>query len=518
MEEKASVAYPAGPTLKAEFPEVLEAARLYKAFQSNPTIRYGDNLYYEENFFFADSTIFNVFSFEFVSGNPQRALHEPNTIVISENLVRKYFANANSPAGYDDPVGKVIHLNLWELEDVPFKITAVCRSWPKTSHFEWDLLASFANYHQSAGGGDHSVSWYWEVFWTYILLPDAAHAPALAQKLPDFVDKHYPDVIKKDIRLSLRPLTAIHLHSDRIYEIAPNSNIAYVYIFATAAIAVLLLACVNFVNLSTARSTKRAREIGMRKVLGAGRPQLIGQFLGEAVLTCIAALLIALIQVELLLPLFNDVSGKTLTLSDPGSLNIALILAGFTFLISILAGSYPVLFLSAFQPVKALKGISFRQSGRGSRGGVRKILVILQFSTTIVLLIGAFIISNQLEFIRKKDLGFNKNQIVLIPVRGTNAQANFQTFRHELTQHPAVLEATHINHILGETIPAESLLPHGKQLNEPLRIPRLSVDFGFLNTFDIELIAGRDFSEEFATDRGEAVILNEAAVKQIGWS
>ena len=516
MAEKASVAYPAGPTLAETFPEVQEAARLYKAFQSNPTIRYGDVLYYEEDFFFADSTIFHVFDFEFISGNPHQALNQPNTMVISENLAQKYFANPDAPDGYDDPLGKILHLNIWSLDDVPFKITGVCKTWPKTSHFQWGLLVTFENYHESTQFSENAVSWFWDHFWTYVVLPSSGSAAALSQKLPQFVAQNYPEQIRDGVQLSLQPLTDIHLHSNRIYEIAANSNIKYVYIFATIAIAILLLACINFVNLSTARAAKRAREIGMRKVLGARRQQLIRQFMSEAVLTCLAALAICLVLVEVSLPLFNDISGKSLTLNESGSLNITLILAAFTFLVSMLAGSYPALFMSGFQPAKALKGNA--NSSASGRSTLRMGLVIIQFSITIILLIGTLIIRDQLSFLRNKNLGFNKDQIVTVPIRGTNAQANFEAFRHTLKQHPSVVEVTHLGYILGETIPAEAVLPEGMQLAEPHRMPRLSVDFGFLKTFDIELLAGRDFSEAFSTDRSEAAILNESAMRQIGWS
>ena len=505
-EESSSMPFPAGDSIPMEYPEAVEACVRFFNFQL-PTMSLevgngGDNRFNEPRFFFADAAVFDVFSFELLEGDPESALVEPNTIVISEAMAGKYFENEN-------PMGKIIK---WQ-GAIDLSVTGVFKNIRPNSHFQFDFLASFATLRQLYGG-NLPQTWYWNPCWTYILLKQGISAENLQALFPGLVQKYFPDSIKDKVEIKLQPLTDIHLYSHLDFEINPNSDISYVYIFSAVAVFVLLIACINFMNLATARSAGRGREAGMRKVLGAFKTQLIRQFLGETMLMCLIAALLAVMIVELILPAFNAFAGKSFSpmyFSDPVLL-AGLILIALT--VGILSGIYPAFFLSGFNPVKVLKG----NLERGNKGKVfRKLLVVVQFSLSIILIIGTIICFRQLNFLRNSQLGFSQDQILMLPAYGTPIPQWYPQFREQVLQNPYIVNVTALENVLGAQYQTGSFLPEGALETNMQQIPLLEVTHDFIETFDMEIMAGRSFSREFPTDITEGIIINQSTAARFGW-
>jgi len=505
-EESSSMPFPAGDSIPMEYPEAVEACVRFFNFQL-PTMSLevgtgGDNRFNESRFFFADAAVFDVFSFELLEGDPESALVEPNTIVISEAMAGKYFENEN-------PMGKIIK---WQ-GAIDLSVTGVLKNIRPNSHFQFDFLASFATLRQLYGG-NLPQTWYWNPCWTYILLKPGVSAGNLQALFPGLVQKYFPDSIKDKVEIKLQPLTDIHLYSHLDFEINPNSDISYVYIFSAVAVFVLLIACINFMNLATARSAGRGREAGMRKVLGAFKTQLIRQFLGETMLMCLIAALLAVMIVELILPAFNAFAGKSFSpmyFSDPVLL-AGLILIALT--VGILSGIYPAFFLSGFNPVKVLKG----NLERGNKGKVfRKLLVVVQFSLSIILIIGTIICFSQLNFLRNSQLGFSQDQILMLPAYGTPIPQWYPQFREQILQNPHIVNVTALENVLGAQYQTGSFLPEGALETNMQQIPLLEVTHDFIETFDMEIMAGRSFSREFPTDITEGIIINQSTAARFGW-
>lgn len=506
-EESSSMPFPTGDTLPLEYPEAIEAAVRFFNFQlPTMSIEYGDSgqkRFNESRFFFADVAVFQVFSFELVDGDPKKALTEPNTVVITQAMAEKYFES-------EDPIGKILR---WQ-NSVDMRITGVVKNTPHNSHFQFDFLASFATLPRLYGGS-LPQTWYWNPCWTYILLKEGASAEKLAARFPALVQEYFPESIKDKVVIKLQPLVDIHLYSHLDYEITPNSHIAYVYIFSGIAVFVLLIACINFMNLATARSANRGREAGMRKVLGAFRIQLVRQFLGESVFLCIIAALFSILIVELSLPVFNNFSGKALSanyLSD-GRLLLGLIL--ITLIVGILSGIYPAFFLSGFNPVRVLKGTLART---GKSTAFRKILVVVQFAISIILIIGTIICFQQLGHLRNSRLGFNKDQVIMLPAYGTRLARWYEGFRERILQDPHILYVTAMEDVLGAKFQTGSFIPEGTTETNMQQIPLLVVTFDFIETFNMEMVSGRSFSRKFPTDITQGIIINESAAKGFNWS
>lgn len=492
----ANTVFPMAPAMKAEFHEIENAVRLRK--MEGVLVNYQNKYFVEDRLFFADSTVFEIFSFPLLQGDPKTALIEPNTVVLTEEMARKYFAAEN-------PVGKILTADLYnDGKSADLKITGVLKNIPHNSHFHFDFLVSFATQ------TDISDNWNnYQSLYTYLLLPEAASTNSLQARLPDFIKKYYPKW--EDGRYVLQPLTDIHLRSQLGAEIEANSDIAYVYILSLIAVFILLLACVNFTNLTIARSTSRAKEVGMRKVSGALQGQLIKQFLIEAIALSFLALLFAILLAELFLPIFNALSGKTLQIDY---FDNWLLLAGFAtiaLMVGLIAGSYPAFFLAGYRPVEVLKGKTpvFRQVY------LRKALVIFQFAISISLIISTGLVYDQLDYIRNKPLGFEKEQVLAIPLSSA-AKQHEAALKNDILQHPAITNAS-----LSERVPTIEgdrmavFLPEDK---DQMALPVYFVDHDFVETFQLKVLAGRAFSSEMAGDAAQAFVLNEAAVKRIGWS
>lgn len=403
-------AAPMAEVLMLEFPEVEQACRLRNF--GFPVIRYEDKVFSEERFFWADSNIFEIFTIPFIQGDPKTALAKPLSVVITESTAKRYF-------GEENPMGKTINSD----NRRDYMITGVVKDVPHNSHFHFDFLGSLISYEEAA----NNPLWISNNYQTHILLKKGHSPAALEAKFEDLVRKYVGPQLLQAAGISydqmveaggaygyfLQPLTDIHLYSHLEGELEPNGDATYVYGFAVIAFAILLIACINFMNLATARSTKRAREVGIRKTLGSNRAQLIRQFLAETVFMTFLSVLIALVMVKLLLPSFNNLAGKQLVLNifeNPWNLAA---LAGLVIFVGLLAGIYPAFFLASFQPVKVLKSSGLvKTNGRSPL--LRSVLVVFQFWISIILIIGTFVVRDQMSYIQNKNLGYSKEQVVVI--------------------------------------------------------------------------------------------------------
>jgi putative ABC transport system permease protein len=477
-------------------------------------LSYDEKRYYEKEVFFADSSLFRMMNFPLLKGDPETALANPFSMVITGEAARRYF-------GDTDPMGKIIRYQ----NKYDFIITGILKNIPQNSHIRFDFLGSYASLNEIE---DENFNVWYRItdVYTYILLPEKSQTAELDKKFPGLVKKYMGDKgenITDMIKFHLQPLGDIHLHSDLDNEIATNGSAAYVYIFATIAVFVLLIACINFMNLATARAMDRAREVGMRKVLGAYRLQLIKQFLGESVLMSFLALILAGCMVELALPFFNAISAKNLAIDYTNDVTMLLILPGIALLTGLLSGSYPALVLSGYKPVLVLKGASLHTLiSRKSKGlwrlNLRRALVVFQFSISIALIAGSLIIYNQLQYFKNRPVGFDREQIVVIPVRDPAFAGRYQVLKNQMKQNPGVINASALAATPGKNEASlGTFVIEGESGEEDIQMFYLPADYDFLRTFGIELIAGRDFSQEFGSDDREAFILNESAVKRFGW-
>ncbi len=493
--------------LRNEFPEIPDIVRFYRY---NALISDGDlKQFQEERFFFADSTVLEMFSWQMVIGDPKTALDEPNSVVITEEMARKYFPDPASLSGYQNPIGKTLRFeNQFDL-----KITGVAETVPHNSHFIFDFLGSFSTLNSFSSWAVNN--WYWPPMYTYLKLPENTSAAELEAQLPAMIGKYLGDWAKTERVLHLQPLTGIHLTSNLDNELAPNSDEKYIFIFSAIAFLILLIACINFMNLSTARSANRAREVGMRQVMGAYRWQLIKQFLSESFFVSFVAAVLAIFLVNLALPAFNDISGKSLALQVQDITFYALLISGIILFVGLLSGSYPAFYLSAFKPVHTLKGGLAR--GGTSAAVLRKGLVIFQFTISIALIIGTFTIYHQLDYMRNLRLGFDKEHIVSIPLRDYTTVSSIDPFKDVLLQNSNIQSASISYIVPGIKVPGEySILPEGKNPDESWEMSVVPVDEDFVKTFGLEIVNGRNFSEELSTD-STGIILNEAAVRKLGW-
>ena len=496
----ANSSFSVGPELEQTFPEISESVRFIKmGWGEQRVFAHADRRYYEQAFFFADPSVFDVFSFPLVKGDPETALADPNTLVLTESAARKYF-------GDEDPVGRALSIDPFnDGRFTDYVITGVLRDVPRTSHIPFDFLLSFSSLPQPVEG------WGLDPVFTYVLLNAGADPRPIEAQIALLLDEHFGS--DRYFNILLQPLEEIHLHSQLRAELAPNGSMTYVYTFSAIAAFILLIACINFMNLATARSARRAREVGMRKVLGAQRPQLIGQFLSEAALLSLLSALLALPMLALVVPLFNAISGKTLTLGGLLDAQTVLMLGGLTLFIGVMAGSYPAFYLSAFRPIRVLKA-GTRGTGR-REAALRKGLVVFQFAVSIVLIACTTVVAEQMDYVRSKHLGFDREQVIILPLND-DIRNGYASFRREVLDRPGVL-----NVALSEQVPARAGNGSSYQmegLDDRLGATRLFVDEHFVETYGIEIVAGRDFSEEIGTDAADAFIVNQELVRDAGWA
>lgn len=503
-ENSSSQPFPVAKALLNDYPQLVEqAVRFFNFQEASHTLQYKDIKINEKKTFFADSSLFKVFDFPLVKGNPDKALSEINSIVISQETARKYF-------GDEDPMGKMIRFD----GKIDLMVSGVFEKIPTQSHIHFDCLVSFVTLKALIGPNIGSGNWVWNPCWTYILLKEGASGAELEKQFPDFVKKYFPDFIVPQARLYLQRLTDIHLTSKLDYELEPNSDRSDIFIFGVIGIFILIIACINFMNLSTARSAKRAKEVGMRKVFGSYRSHLVQQFLGESMLLSLFALVFAVGLVIILLPVFNSFSGKDLSVSLFFEIKTGLLLLCVTLFVGIVSGIYPALFLSAFEPVQVLKGTF--SPGRKSKL-FRQSLVVLQFAISLALIISTAVIYNQLQFLRNADLGFEKEQVIVLPVRSPMAKV-YLPFSEELKTGGRIVNIATMNDILGASHNTHEYNYEGMPANkEWIYFPSLIVSPTFIQTLNIKLVAGRGFDKDIKTDDSLSVVINESMVKHLGW-
>lgn len=503
---------PMGATLKKDYPQVEQFTRIY-ASEGSKLIKKGNEFINEQRIAYVDSTFFDVFTFPLISGNPKTALNDPNTAVISETGAKKYF-------GTTDVIGKLIETN----DQVSFKITAVMKDMPSNAHFGYDILLSMDNVDYGFGNFlSHN-------FTTYIVLQKGTDPKVFNTFFSSILNKYVLPQAKSflqiknmeefeksgnQLKYELMPVTKIHLYSDRFPELSPNGDIQNVYIFSAVALFILLIACINFMNLSTARSANRAKEVGIRKVLGSERKTLIWQFLTESVLVAIIGLVIALGITFLTLPFFNDVSTKSLQFSSLFTVRFLPFLILIPLIVGLMAGSYPALYLSSFTPITVLKG---KLSTGFKKSKLRNSLVVIQFATTIILIISTIIVYNQLNYIQTRKLGFNKDQVLVVDntyVLGAQTAA----FKEEISKIPSVSMAT-MSSYLPVSNSSRSDNTYSKEavmdVRNGLNMQTWRIDEDYLPTLGMELVKGRNFSREFITD-STAIIINETCAGLLGY-
>jgi putative ABC transport system permease protein len=499
---------PMGPTLKSEFPEVENFVR-FRNYGGN-SIRYEDKSFNESNVIFADSTVFDVFTIQLIKGDPKTALKAPNTITISESMAKKYF-------GTTDPIYKMLKLD----NEAEFQVTGVYKDIPTASHFDFDFIASIYSYDEC-----NQPRWVSFNFVTYILLKENTDPKAFEKKLSLLVDKYISvqisqfmgaswEEIKKSgtwAEIKIQRLEDIHLHSHTVGELSVNSDIKYVYIFSIIALFILILACINFTNLSTAKSLARSKEVGLRKMFGVQKFKLIQNFLIESFIVVFIAHIVAMIFVELLLPYFNELSQKSLSVNylDP---ILLLGLLGLIIITSLFAGSYPAFYLSSFKPMSAIK--SEISSGK-KKTTLRSVLVVGQFVISIVLLTSTLILNQQLNYIQNKKLGYGKEN--LLAVWNANLLGNsIESFKEELLKNPNIKNATISGYLPIPSGRSNSVLfKDGIKSDDISKYELWRVDYDYFRTIDLKIVKGREFSKEFSTD-SVAVVINQAAAKSFGW-
>ncbi|MEX0619074.1 MAG: ABC transporter permease [Pseudohongiellaceae bacterium] len=511
----ASINAPFAPQLKAEFPQVEESARLFPFAQ--PQIRLNDVSFQESRFMYVDAAFVDLFSFEWVRGNAGRALAEPFSLVLTESMAVKYF-------GDDNPMGQT--LSFTYSADVPMQITGVIRDLPENTHLEIDALASLTTLSSLMGDGMLTNWNSLTDFHTYIRLAPNTVIENLEREFPAFIERHIGEGASVGTGVSAQRVPDIHLRSQRTEELVPPGNIVNVYSFIAIAVAILTIACINFMNLSTARSSSRAREVGMRKAVGARNSQLVAQFLGESLLMTVIALLVAITLVELLLPWFNAFVGRTLDFPwyEWRVLSALVLLA---VLVGAAAGSYPAFFLSSFNPSRVLKaGVNL-----GSAGALfRKALVVTQFAIAIVLIVATGVIYAQMNFARNIDLGLEKDRVAILSGNSSvGLGEQWLAMKQELLAFPEITEVTRSHYVpFTHDDNAIPVLRNRNEVQDAQPLKFMAVDYDFFATYGIEIIAGRDFDEGRA-DRlvlpGEnqpassgGFILNESAVREMGWT
>jgi len=497
----ATTQVPLGRTVKEEFEEVEQFTRFVPA--GNTQLKLGDQSYIAEDMYLVDSTVFDVFTFNFLQGNQATSLDAPNSVVLSKSFSDKIFKGEN-------PIGQLL-----ETENFSYKVTGIYEDVPNTSHIRPDAMASFstnAGYYTSPSWGGFSI-------YTYVVLSENASLERVVEKLnTDIMDKYVAVIFDQfDIRINyeLINIQDIHLYSTFEGEPTATGNIQYIYIFLAVAIFLVLIASINYMNLATARSMRRSLEIGIRKVMGALRGALIRQFIIESFVLSLAAVIISFVSLAIIIPVINNSIGTSLMFTDLFEKDVLLIVVGIILATGFLSGSYPAFYLSAFKPLKAIKG----GSGDKRTGNIwiRRVLVGVQFAVSIFMLIGTLIIYQQMNYIQTADMGFDQEQVISFRMRG-QARDKWNTFRNELLQNPTIKNASTSSTIPGRGFGKNTInVETSTGEMDIYGIDNYLVDYDYFDVLDIPIVEGRNFSRDFATDTSQAVLVNEAMVARMGW-
>lgn len=494
----ASTSAPFAPALKSEFPEIQQATRILP--EGDGIIHYNNKSLRVNNIYFADGNIFEVFTFPFVAGDPKTALSKPQSIVITESLARAFFSDPQQA------LNQVIHFE----NKFPNTITGVIKDIPANSHLRFRGLRSL--------GSDFTGGWQDFNLYTYLLLSKEASAKNLSAKLPAFATTIKKMMKVNDYRVELQPLTAIHLRSDLLGEIGANNNMVRIYIFIAIATLILIIAVINYMNLATARSSTRIREVGVRKVIGSARTQLIGMFITEAFVMILIASFVAFFLVAMLLPYFNVLAEKELDLWRFGTATTLFLLLAFASVISIISGSYPAFFLSQFKTIPALRG----QMGNLSNNILfRKSLVVFQFVITVVMIAGSLVIYRQLQYSYRKDLGFNKEQVLTFHIHDGSVRSQVSAIKSQLLQNPLIQGVAAAGNPIGNNDLGSIGFIFEKEdasfADNTKLVQQLTTDADYLSTLDIKLLSGRNFSKAIESDKYGSALINETLMKELGW-
>jgi putative ABC transport system permease protein len=494
------VCAPLAPALKEEFPEIIRATR-FTRLRRGQLVKFGDKNFTEAQICLTDPDFFEMFTFPFIQGDVQTALSNPDSFVLTEEMAAKYF-------GTENPLGKTLNIN----NEYDFTVTGVIKNIPHNSHLQFDFLASFVRIEDFERAWAVLDNWTLSGFATYVQLDKNASRVELTDKIANYLQKHVQE--SKDI-IYLQSLKDVHLFSSHIqFGMEGQGDIRYVYIFSIVAFFILVIASINFMNLATARSSNRVKEVGLRKVVGAKRAQLIRQFFCESVVMAFCSLILAVVLVELFLPVFINLSGKQLSLDFTSHINILSAIVLLTLITGFLSGSYPALFLSSLRPVKILKGIS-KTEGQGYL--FRRILVVSQFSLSILLIICTVVVSHQVGFMRNKKLGFDKEQVAYFPIRDELVQ-RYESLKSELLKNTGIKNVAVSSNLptSGVILTTDKVTWEGKNPEEVVVLEVTSAGYDFTETFNMEMVKGRSFSKEFSSDEEEAIVINETAEKIIG--
>ncbi len=494
---------PFGPALVNDFPEVVDYTRINPP--ENALFAFDDGRYYEDDILYADSSFFRIFTIPLIQGDPETALAVPRSIVLTESLARKYF-------GEEFPVGKVLRYN----DQADLTVTGVCEDYPDNSHFTFKALISYSTLSEFRGQR-FMTTWGNFSMYNYIMLEERTGLESLMAKMPEFLQKYMSDEIQEaDISfdVNLQPVTSIHLHSNLMAEIGSNSDISYIYILMAITLFILVLASINFMNLSTAKSANRAREVGIRKVCGSSRRHLVRQFIGESVLISLISLFIAFFLIELILPAFNNITGKNLDMQYILDWQLTLGFVVLAVLVGIFAGSYPAFYLSAFNPIRVLQG---RLKAASSNSLLRNALVFIQFTVSITLVIGTVVIYRQLKYMQQKDLGFEPSNVIVIRLRNDETRTKGKIIKERFLSYPNVISASLTSGLPAGQLSGTGYFPEGYGDKDPWLIYGFSADPDLIEkTLKMKVIKGRSFNSEFATD-SMAVLINEVLLKRLDW-
>jgi putative ABC transport system permease protein len=500
--------HPLAASLKRDFPEIIKATRVKKNDDVG-LVEYNSKRFNEKDIYFVDPDFLEIFTFPLVSGDMSTALKEPFSVLITQEMAEKYF-------GKENPLNKVLRIKEWYSEDKhDYEIKGVLKNIPENSHFTFDFLISYNTLYSLKKEGRESIEiWSYYEPKTYITLQPHANPKELEEKFPAFLRKYKGDESASE-RIHLQPLIDIHLGGNLRFELETNSDLRYIYLFSAIAFFIMLIACLNYVNLSVARSTKRAVEVGMRKAVGAHKSQLVRQFIVESVVLSLLALLISFLFVDFALKTFSSLIERNLQFSIFKDIYVLLFFTIAAIIVGIFSGSYPAFFLSSFQPSNIIKG-NLRVDSKGS-AVIRNSLVVIQFASSIALIICTFVIHNQLSYLKNTNLGFDKEQIITIYAMDRNLKKNSETFKNEMLKNPQILGVT-ASLDLPITIHRTATAGLDKKMErQRTELYFTFIDDNFFNVFDIPFAKGRNFSKEFSMDEAYSAIINETAAKNLGW-
>lgn len=504
-EQSSSLPFPSGPTLQNDFPDLVEEqVRLFNFQASTLSVVQEENgvsrPFNEPRFFFADSGFFKVFDHQFLKGNPDRALMGPGLVVITESTAKRYF-------GTSDAIGKSIRFEgKYEMQ-----VSGVIEDVPSNSHFKFDFLASMSSL-PALGFNIPEKNWYWNPVWTYVLLKDAHDRQILQDQMPAFVLKYYHPSIRDEAELNLQPVTDIYLHSRSDYEIGVMSDARNINIFSIIGLVILLVAIINFINLTTARATDRFKEIGVRKVTGANKRRLFFQFIFESVMISLIALATSGLLALLLLSSLNALAGKDFTAAELFRPGVVSLMVAVGILTGLISGIYPAIYLSSLDPVRVLRSAGNAQGGKSL---FRKVLTVFQFAISTVLIVVTLVIYQQIEFMKATPMGFDREQLVVLPVQRLSLVPNYETFKERILTNPSIVAVSSTNTLIGKDYQSSNYKKEGEETES--FYPCLFVRNDFVAAMGIKLLAGRDFNRDI-TAPGYYAIINESLCKTWGWT